>query len=208
MPRIPSLVSALVVSSAACLLGGCGTSASPASASDASASDGAPAQEAGPGLDATVGDSGATNDAATDAGDPGACLKLAADPCLSCCEGLYPSGYLTFGQLELACACTADLCGAPDGGADGGDAGPSDGGDAGSVDGGDGGALDAGPFGSAACGTTCSAHTSPDDTCVACLRATLGSSSAPGTCGLTVVGGCVNDTDCQAYFSCVEACPN
>ncbi len=157
-------------------------------------------------MDATVGDSGGTNEGATaDAGDPGACLKLAADPCLSCCEGLYPSGYLTFGKLELTCACTADLCGAPDSGADGGDAGSDDGGDAGSADG---GALDAGPFGSVACGTTCSAHTSPDDTCITCLRATLGSSSAPGPCGLDVVGKCLNDTDCQPYFSCIEACPN
>jgi hypothetical protein len=197
--RIPSLAAALVVSSAAWLLAGCGTtSTTPASASDAG--DGAPTQEAGPSLDATVdaADSATTDDAATDAGDPAACVPLAPNACLSCCQGIYPAGYLTFGKLELTCACTADFCGALDGGADGGDAGSEDG-----------GALDAGPFGTVACGTTCSAaHTSPDDTCLTCLRATLGSTAAPGPCGIDVLSGCVNDTDCDSYFSCVEACPN
>jgi hypothetical protein len=208
MHGIRSLVSAAVVCCAATLVAACGTTASSGSASDASA-DGASQQEAGSLPDATLDgeDSASANDdAATDAGDPAACAKLATSPCLSCCQGLYPTGYQSFGGLELTCACTADLCGPLDGGADSGDAGP----DGGALDAGalDAGAFDAGPFGSVACGTTCSAHTSPDSTCLTCLRATLGSNAAPGPCGITVVSACIGNADCKSYFTCVEACPN
>jgi len=201
MARLLTVVAALALSGLPSSLAACGGSTSSASPNDASASDvGAPdaqpQREAGPSADAgdaaPADDDAATEDAG-DAGDAAACATLASSACLSCCEGFYPTGFKKFGALELACGCAADLCGPPDGGADGG------------AD--DGGSTDGGVFGNDVCSVTCTAHTSPDNSCLTCLRATLGSTSAPGPCGVKVVSACIGDSDCKGYFACVENCP-
>lgn len=222
MSRSFSFVLALALGGSASFLVACGTSASSLPPSDASTGD----VTSGPTGDASSADANddgpteATEDGATeDAPNPSVCLAQPANACIDCCANLYPAGYEQFGKIELACACAPSLCGPPDGGADaatdgaadaGTDGGPSDAGadDGAAPDAGGAGGSDGGPLGNAACAATCTSYSSPDQSCVTCIRATLGSESAPGPCGLTVLAGCITETDCSPYFSCIEQCPN
>lgn len=161
-----------------------------------------PAADAGA-KDATSTDAGANpGDSASDAQD---CLALGAtsDSCRSCCATAYATGYDTFGNLTLACACAGSYCGPSEAGAP--DANVGDGGDAG----GDAGQPtdDGGLFGQASCAQTCNGMQDPDTACSNCIDQTLGNETVPGPCGLDVVTTCLPDTDCSAYFSCVENCP-
>jgi hypothetical protein len=205
MSRPFSFVSALALCGSALVLGACGTSASSLTPGDASTNDAANGSD-----DAAsdAGQGGVGDDAAVEAGNPRVCWAEPANTCIGCCAGLYPVGYGKFGKIELGCACVPTLCGPLDGDAGAGaDGGPAD---AASGEGGalDGSASDGGPFGMGACSATCTAPSSPDDTCITCIRATLGSASAFGPCGSAVVGGCITDSDCNPYLSCIESCPN
>jgi hypothetical protein len=210
MSRPFSFVSALALCGSALVLGACGTSASSVTPGDASTSDAANgANDAASAADG--GDGGMSADAATDGPNPNVCWAESADSCLGCCADLYPVGYGKFGTIELGCACESTLCGPPDSdggaGADGGapDAGSDEGG---AVDASASDAGDAGPFGTGACAATCTAPSTPDDTCVTCIRATLGSFSALGPCAGAVLGDCLTDSVCGPYFTCIEMCPN
>jgi hypothetical protein len=213
MSRPFSLAMAFTACGSALFLAACGTSATSPTPSDASTSDAANGSNDGAST-SDAGEAGIGEDAATDAPDPKVCWAESADSCLGCCANFYPVGYGKFGTIELGCACAPTLCGPLDGGTgaetEGGapDAASDEGG---ALDGSAseaGTAGDAGPFGTGACAATCTAPSSPEDTCITCIRATLGSTSALGPCGSTVLGGCLTDLQCNLYLSCIESCPN
>ncbi len=181
------------------LMVACGTRPAPESGADAGLDASAPAADAGP-VDAglTAGPDAGAPDAGTpppDAGEvdagPVACNTLTARKCVVCCGEMYPAAYESFTQIVLPCACAADLCGTPDGGSDG-DAGAGD--------------PDASTLGAGACQTTCeSPTTTPNASCAKCIKQSLGSQSAPGTCG-SVAGECAMSSTCNPFLQCIQTC--